>query len=121
MPRTVQELLAPSAPFFSSGLVTLPSSSAPATLLAVCDVPALTLRRVARNRHLRRIRRAFVFSQRAGSWRATPAAHSQHCGRTWESRSGAPARGGAGWRGRRLSSLVLLSLHASEGSWQTTL
>ena len=110
----MQGNVAPSAPFFSSGLVTLPSSSAPATLLAVCDVPVLTLRRVARKRHLRRIRHAFVFSQRAALPAGGLASRLQRQGRTWESRRGAPAREGAGWRGRRLSTLALLSPHASE-------
>ena len=110
----MQGNVAPSAPFFSSGLVTLPSSSAPATLLAVCDVPVLTLRRVARKRHLRRIRRAFVFSQRAALPPGGLTARLQRQGRTWESRRGAPARAGAGWRGGRLSTLALLSAHASE-------
>ena len=110
----MQEHVAPSAPFLSSGLVTLPSSSAPATLLAVCDVPVLTERRVARKRHLRRIRHAFVFSQRAALPAGGPGARLQRQGRTWESRRGAPARAGAGWRGGRLSTLALLSAHASE-------
>lgn len=45
----------PSVLLFAS-FVMLPSSSAPATLRAVGEAPALPLRRVARNRHLWRIR-----------------------------------------------------------------
>jgi len=88
----------------------LPSSSAPATLFGVrAGPPDAPLRRVARKRHLRRIRCTFVWAP----GRRLPAAEQGAAARaravTWRERRALCA---AGWRGRLSGSGALLSVHA---------